>query len=356
MAKYTKEFKQQTLELIQQRGHIEVIREYKEKYGIRPETIRLWMNPVKQKILCEKVKQHYYKNMQNVEFKLKRQRLSKLNYKQKFNLDIHYSDKSLISEFNNVQNKKGRYDAVPSMNRNILQYQPHFYNFEKQLFKDPVIRNKLEQNRLKYINKTLSEMTTREILSSFKISGIYANGYSFFSPLWIKAFIEEFNIKSIYDPCGGWGHRMLGANNIRYIYNDFWTESVNGVQKIKEKYKLTNHIIYNFDCTQFTPLEEYEAIFTCPPYFNVEKYNNKQYKDINDYKIWIQKMMSCALKPCVKYIGIVISERYAEIIKNCITLPIIREQAIGNIKIQSHFNRTNNTPRGDVLLIFQARE
>ena len=61
--------------------------------------------------------------------------------------------------------------------------------------------------------------STHVLLRGFKISGIHY-GYSHFNPLIIKKFLEDTNAKICYDPCGGWGHRILGSMNIdKYIEN-----------------------------------------------------------------------------------------------------------------------------------------
>ncbi|MBW2986724.1 very short patch repair endonuclease, partial [Candidatus Woesearchaeota archaeon] len=129
------------------------------------------------------------------------------------------SQDRLNSEMNNIFLKPGCFDGIPQQNRIVLMYQPHFYEREKELWKDEKIRKKLIENRCKYLNKSENELTNNELLRGFKISGI-VYGYSQFSPLWIKAFIEKYNVTSIYDPCAGWGHRLLGASKIKYIAND----------------------------------------------------------------------------------------------------------------------------------------
>ena len=40
---------------------------------------------------------------------------------------------------------------------------------------------------------------------------------------------------------------------------------------------------YNKDASKFIPEEEYEAVFTCPPYYNIEIYNKKSFLDLNDF-------------------------------------------------------------------------
>ncbi len=250
----------------------------------------------------------------------------------------NFNNKQIIEELTLIANKNGNYKSTPMFNKSILQYQPHFYEKERELFKVDRIRNKLIQNREKYLNKPYEQINDLELLRGFKISGIHT-GFSHFSPLWIKAFIEEFNIKSIYDPCGGWGHRFLGSTNIKYIYNDIDERTVFGVKAIKNLYDKTFNvktktIFYNLDASTFTPKEKYDAVFTCPPYYNKEKYNHKNSSSsLNNYEEWLkwlQKTIEMASKNCKKYIAIVMSPEYDEDLKKImIDYTLIKEQNLG---------------------------
>jgi hypothetical protein len=122
-----------------------------------------------------------------------------------------------------------------------------------------------------------------DILNGFKRSGIYY-GYSHFNPLWFKWFITEYNIKTCYDPCGGWGHRLLGSTDLDlYIYNDLSTSTYNNVNRIIEYFNIHNTVTYNNDAKTFIPTEQFEAMFTCPPYFNVEEYECGAFNNIEEY-------------------------------------------------------------------------
>ena len=96
MAKYTPEFKQEVLTSIQTIGKIPTIHLYREKYNIRPETIRLWLNPEKAKLFAEKNLKRYYENMEDIIFKEKRRLLS-MSYREKqVFLDYSYTEKQQL--------------------------------------------------------------------------------------------------------------------------------------------------------------------------------------------------------------------------------------------------------------------
>ena len=73
-----------------------------------------------------------------------------------------------------------------------------------------------------------------------------------------------------------------------------------------KQFNITNTITYNNDCSTFTPEESYEAIFTCPPYYNLELYDEKnKFKSEEHFKEWWDNTMQHALKSETKVLGIV---------------------------------------------------
>lgn len=206
---------------------------------------------------------------------------------------IRFKDKltlkydNLIDELNYYKTKDGKLSTKYINSKLIKQYQQDvFYKIEKQLWKanENNLRSRLITNRLQYLNiENENDITPEIILDGFKRSGIYY-GYSSFNPLWIKWFLEEFNINICYDPCGGWGHRLLGSQNIKhYIYNDLSKPIVNNVKNIIKEFNINNVTIYNNDASVFIPTEDYEAIFTCPPYFNTEVFPCGKFEDNQTY-------------------------------------------------------------------------
>ena len=225
-----------------------------------------------------------------------------------------YSFEQLHEEYEKIQSLSGDYSMIWNRNRNIHHFQPHFFEREMQLLADLVVYDKLLSNRKKYLFK--EDINLKEMIRGVKISGIH-NGYSHFSPLIIKKFITETKCNSIYDPCGGWGHRLLGSGSVPYIYNDIWSKSVNGVNNMITTHSIKNKFVYNNDCTQFTPPERYDSVFTCPPYGNKEVYGVGEFTK-DSYIQFIDKMVysSFANKQSANVVGIVICHDYLELIKS----------------------------------------
>ena len=218
------------------------------------------------------------------------------------------------------------------------------------------MKRKLYANRIQYLKKDPDKITDFELLRGFKVSAIHY-GYSHFSPYWIKKFIEEYNIQSLYDPTGGWGHRLLGAMSIDYIYNDLSKDTYEGVLDIenflKENFstKIGNHKLYNEDASKFIPAEEYEAVFTCPPYFNVEDYGIGSFSSIEEYRSWWKRVVTLFTKDSTRIAGIVIGSDYVEDIKSGFMADweFTKEIPIG----KQYLSHMHNSNKRDILLVFQ---
>ncbi len=206
-------------------------------------------------------------------------------------MSIERNDGNLMKEFRYYSKCETRRIPVNHGTRNyIIKYfqQDTFFKKEKELLQDEKIREQLIENRRRFLNR--EHLTSDDILTGFKKSGIYY-GYSHFNPLWFKWFIKRYAVKSCYDPCGGWGHRLLGGLCLeKYIYNDISVATKRNVDRMIEYFGISNTATYGNDARSFVPDERFDAMFTCPPYFNVEHYECGDFKDIDDYNDFMLKL------------------------------------------------------------------
>lgn len=282
-----------------------------------------------------------------------------------FKVIDRYSDRELLREWQLIKDGNYGYNSKSSWNKLIRTFQ--FYEFYKheldmwnknEPYQGLPLRSWIYANRKKYIGKGYGELTQAEILRAFKISGIHI-GYSFHSPFYIKQFIKDYNIKSIYDPCGGWGHRMLGAAaaNCEYSYNDININTYKGCVNM-QKFLGFSTWMYNNNAADFTPSENYEAVFTCPPYHNVEVYTrfgaeNLNYEAFLDWwKLVVHK--SCIVKDSCKYFAFVINKTYekdmSQVCKDA-GLQQISNTLLGSSSSRSHLNSANSK-KEERLLVF----
>lgn len=278
------------------------------------------------------------------------------------NLQIDIPLSVCKNELNQIKKYNGNhYLTTNNKNETVLHYQwQEFYKKELELWNNKDIQFKLISNRVKYIQKGYGQISAREILRGFKISGLYV-GNSFHSSLWIKGFIEDYNVQSIYDPCGGWGHRLIGSVCSKkpplYIYNDINTSIIKNIYKMVEELQFDNIKIYNNDAEFFIPNEDYECVFTCPPYWNIEKYcdNGAENLSYKDFLEWWNNVIKYSVKKSTKYFVYIINNKLSEDMnKICINnnLELLEQKELGN-KF-NHFQRHNNSyKKREIMNIFK---
>lgn len=221
-------------------------------------------------------------------------------------LNLEYTVDEIMDEYFYFLDTPGKCNEYSNHNKIIKLFQQDiFFKNEKLLWMDETVRNRLFINRMKYLHK--NTFTPDELLTGFKKSGIYY-GYSHFNPLLAKWFYEYCGTKISYDPCGGWGHRLLGSLNLDlYIYNDISKTVCENIGNIINFFDITNAIVYNNDASVFIPNEKFDTIFTCPPYRSLEKYEN--ITDITLMNTLLQHIYNVFITTdTCKYLGLVIRE------------------------------------------------
>lgn len=119
---------------------------------------------------------------------------------------------------------------------------------------------------------------------------------SAFKPLNMIYIIKLLNIKSVLDPCSGWGDRLIAsmATDIRYVGIDpnhelhpVYDKMISFFGKSKKKYTMINDTIQHAKL----PNEKFDMIFTSPPYFKIEQYNNEGLVKDNNELEWFKNFM-----------------------------------------------------------------
>jgi len=267
-------------------------------------------------------------------------------------LKYEFDEELALREIKNLREKGADYNSNIYGTEAINYFQQEvFYAKEKELWESSLdLRERLYQNRMAY-TQAPSNILHRDLLKGFRNSGIY-KGFSHFSPRWAKAFESEFRPTRVYDPFGGWGHRMLGFLNSYYIYNDLNSLACENVKKIAKFYEIDNVEFHNEDATLFTPRKDYDAIFTCPPYFNLEDYAVNL---VLDYKLWLewwQRVVDASFtnKDSCNTFAFVIHESLQDDMEKAIPGKKIKEVEVGSKK-GNHFYESRKN--GEMLLIYQ---
>ena len=166
-----------------------------------------------------------------------------------------------------------------------------FYKRELELWnKNPLRHGKwgtvqafLYANRYKYLNKLPHELTDRMLLRAFRISGLHM-GYTSFNSSLMRQVIEKYNVKSVYDPCAGWGERMMTCGKLGVSYEgcDINSELFEGYKKLYELIDGFKPVLHNNESANQLVTGDADAIITCPPYKNIEVYSENGAENLSD--------------------------------------------------------------------------
>lgn len=181
-----------------------------------------------------------------------------------------------------------------------------FYKRELELWNKNPLRNGkwgtvqafLYANRYKYLNKLPHELTDRMLLRAFRISGLYM-GYTSFNSALMRQVIEKYNIKSVYDPCAGWGERMMTCGKLGVSYEgcDINSELFEGYKKLYELIDGFKPVLHNNDSANQFVTGDADAVITCPPYKNIEVYSDNGAENLSDEDFaawWGEVVKNCS--------------------------------------------------------------
>ena len=220
----------------------------------------------------------------------------------------------------------------------------------------------LYYNRYKFLNKAPNELSDAEILRGFTISGV-CKGYTVFDSTLMQQIIDDYSIKSVYDPCAGWGERMLCCyyNNVAYTGVDVNEKLRTGHSVMIAAYGMTRQEVVYADSSSRSADKPYDAVITCPPYHNIEIYSdigaeNYGYEDF--LKWWNEVVKQCA---SVRYFCFQINSKYKQDMADIVSrngFTLVRTYAYDNNK-SSHFTRkggANLKKESETMLVFEKKD
>lgn len=190
----------------------------------------------------------------------------------------------------------------------LTHFQPHYwetsYRTQKTLvegWSEPKIRSKACG---KLFNTRGARPSLQRYLRELNVSG--ARRVSHFHPGLAKAAILYFgggNVKSMLDPCAGWGARLLACSSlgVRYTSCDPNHKTVGGLSEMS-KFIGFHCNIFNIPFEEYEPDRRFDIAFTSPPYFSVEryKYGKQSYYGKSSFKQWFDEFLLALVDKCLK--------------------------------------------------------
>lgn len=227
---------------------------------------------------------------------------------------------------------------------------PVFYSREIAMWNSNKIYNGVPiqiyvyYNRLRYGYKDIALLSDLDIARAFGQSGIMRN-HSVFDAALMQKVIDKYNIKSVYDPCAGWGERMLCCNDLGISYTgvDINKALADGYNKMINDFNINNSEIIFADSARLDINKHYDAVITCPPYGNTEIYSSDGAENLSSDEFL--KWWEAVVEKCrdIKYFCFQINNKWkskmSEIVCNQ-GFNLIDELHFNSVR-SSHFTRRN---------------
>lgn len=180
---------------------------------------------------------------------------------------------------------------------------PNFYDIQspsgkcfKQFWNENNLQKVIKWNRSSHSTPYLSEMK-RGVSFCY---GLTKN--TMYRPHLAKTICKYYNASVVFDPCCGWGGRLLGtvAAGAKYIGCEPNTETYQNLLRMVEFLGIEKQVeIFNLPAEQVDMnLLSYDLVLTSPPYYNLEIYCPEATQSENRYKTydaWLEQW----LKPLI---------------------------------------------------------
>lgn len=202
-------------------------------------------------------------------------------------------------------------------------------------------------NRYLYTQKIPAELSDLALMRGFTISGLH-KGYTVFDTKLMSDIIDKYNIKSVFDPCAGWGERLLCCynHNVAYFGVDINKKLESGHSAMIHDFGMQNQQVTYIDSALYDVKNRSDAVITCPPYFNIEKYSDDGAENL-DYELFLEWWKNIGKKAAdadIRYFCFQINQKYKDDMLAAIEsngYVLIDEMIFGNNK-SSHFTRSDN--------------
>ena len=242
-----------------------------------------------------------------------------------------------------------------------------FYKRELELWNTNPLRNGkwgtvqafLYANRYKYLNKLPHELTDRMLLRAFRISGLHM-GYTSFNSALMRQVIEKYNVKSVYDPCSGWGERMMtcGKLGVKYEGCDINSELFEGYKKLYELIDGFKPVLHNNDSANQFVIGDADAVITCPPYKGIEVYSDNGAENLSDEDFvawWSHVVKNCSYSNA-KVFAVQTNQACRKVFADALVAQgwQLKEELVFDNNQKSHFHRVSGMTKREYesMLVF----
>lgn len=223
------------------------------------------------------------------------------------------------------------------------------------------LRARLLANRLHYLGK-LPE-SALEVVRGLAISG-EIRAYSTFVNTAMVAVLDKYEPTHMYDPCSGWGERMLtcAQRGVTYTGTDISDAVVTAHRGFINHLGLTNVSVSLGDsATRDMRGGSHEMVLTCPPYGDTEIYTSQGAENLDDeaFLEWWKQVVSMSVAPSTRVFAFQISEKWRKCM-SAVAQSVLGEQwhladEIDASVSRNHFQRAQSRQkhRGETMVVFE---
>ena len=242
-----------------------------------------------------------------------------------------------------------------------------FYKKELELWNKNPLRNGkwgtvqafLYANRYKYLNKLPHELTDRMLLRSFRISGLHM-GYTSFNSALMRQVVEKYNVKSVYDPCAGWGERMMSCGKLGVSYEgcDINSELFEGYKNLYALIDGFKPVLHDNDSANQLVTGDADAIITCLPYKGIEVYSDNGAENLSDEDFaawWGDVVKNCSYSKA-KVFAVQTNQACRSVFEDALVAQgwQLKEELVFDNNQKSHFHRVSGMTKREYesMLVF----
>jgi hypothetical protein len=244
-----------------------------------------------------------------------------------------------------------------------------FYARELQMWNDDEVhhrkwgrlRARLLANRLHYLGRFPE--SALEVVRGLAISG-EIRSYSTFVNTAMTAVLDQYKPTSLYDPCSGWGERMLTCvqRGVTYTGTDISEAVVDHHHRLIERLGLEHaEVVLDDSATRDMRGGTHEMVLTCPPYGDTEIYTSQGAENLDDeaFLAWWGSVVRMSVAPSTRIFAFQISEKWRK------RITTVAQDELGKgwrlvdeidaSTSDSHFQRAQSTTkrRGETMVVFE---
>jgi hypothetical protein len=255
-------------------------------------------------------------------------------------------------------------------NKIIREYMSHINEVEDH--KGMSIKNQWTEDNLIKAFKSLDKpnATVNSSFNELK-KKLKFNPVTIYSPIMSKTLIQLLDCKTIFDPCIGWGGRMIGTTclgqDFHYTGCEPFTKTFLGLENMANDLEINHQVkLYHSPVEDILPeLEDqrFDMCLTSPPYYDLEVYSHEDSQSIKQYPSydeWLDKF----IKPIIEFVCKNVDKYSCWSVKNIITDQkynllddVIKIHEMNGWSLDRQFSIKKNTKKdnaadGDVTYVF----